>query len=328
MLNDLTFSHFGDNKLPLVVKPNASDFDLTRWASESKSEIRGWLNEFGAVLFRDFNVENIEDFEAVAAASTSPDWVEYLEATSPRDHVKGNTSTSTKYKNDRMIFFHNEKSYSGTWPYYLFFFCDIPSSVGGETPLSNCRAIYKDIPRDILDKFEKKKLMYVRRFSNNMGIPWKQAFGVDNAQQLEEYCKKNYIEQLSWNADGTPVLKYVRDTALEHPITGDKCWFNHGTFFNVHSLEPELKDFFLSNFGQEGLPYNTYYGDGEAIEEDVIDTLRALYEKHSVSFSWQKGDVVLIDNMLVAHGRRPFEGERNILVTMTERVDYANTQTI
>lgn len=319
---------FNDKKLPLVLTHENPDFDVIRWAADSKAIIRELLSEHGAILFRGFSIKNISEFEALAAASTSGDWVEYLEATSPRDHVKGNTSTSTKYKSDRTIFFHNEKSYSGTWPYYLFFFCDIPSPVGGETPLSDCRGIYRDIPADIREKFERKRLMYVRRFSNNMGIPWRQAFDVANEQELEEYCRKNYIEDLTWNDDGTPVLKYIRDTSLVHPLTGDKCWFNHGTFFNVHSLEPELKEFFLSNFGQEGLPYNTYYGDGEDIEEEVIMILRALYERHSTSFLWEKGDVVLIDNMLAAHGRRPFEGERNILVTMTEHVDYGEIQTM
>ena len=207
-----------------------------------------------------------------------------------------------------------------------FFYCDIPPSIGGETPISDCRALYNDIPVEIRDKFEKKKLMYVRRFSNNMGIPWKQAFDVESEKQLEEYCKNNYIEDLSWE-DGSPVLKYLRDTALVHPITGDKCWFNHGVFFNVHSLEPDIKDFFLSNFGQDGLPYNTYYGDGEEIEEDVINTLRDLYDKHSVTFAWEKNDVILIDNMLLTHGRHPFEGDRSILVTMTGHIDYQEVQT-
>ncbi|AJQ92805.1 TauD/TfdA family dioxygenase [Gynuella sunshinyii] len=316
-----------NNKFPLLVSSDSGNENIIEWANTSKTEIRALLNQYGAILFRGFDINGIDDFEAFAAASTSGDWVPYLEATSPRDHVQGHTSTSTKYKNDRTIFFHNEKSYSGTWPYNLFFYCDVPPTEGGETPLSDCRAIYRDLPVEIREKFERKKLMYVRRFSNNMGIPWKKAFDVSNEKELEGYCKKNYIEDLTWNADGTPTLKYVRNTILEHPLTGDKCWFNHGTFFNVHSLEPEIKEFFLSNFGQDGLPYNTFYGDGEAIEEEVILTLRELYQKHSVLFPWKKKDVILIDNMLLAHGRQPFKGERNILVTMTEHIDYSSIKT-
>ena len=317
-----------DKAFPLVISSDDGSDNIIEWAAASRAELREMLDEHGAVLFRGFDIKGIDEFEALASASTSGDWVPYLEATSPRDHVQGNTSTSTRYNSERTIFFHNEKSYSGVWPYNLFFYCDIPAAEGGETPLSDCRAIYRDLPQEIKEKFARKKLMYVRRFSNNMGIPWKKAFDVSNEQELQEYCRKNYIEDLTWNPDGTPTLKYIRNTVVEHPLTGDKCWFNHGTFFNVHSLEPEIREFFLSNFGQEGLPYNTYYGDGEDIEEEVIHILRALYEKHSVSFPWQKRDVILIDNMLLAHGRRPFKGERNILVTMTEHIDYGSVKTM
>ena len=68
------------------------------------------------------------------------------------------------------------------------------------------------------------------------------------------------------------------------PLTVDRCWFNHGTFFNIHSLEPEVEEFFLSNFGQEGLPYNAYYEAGSDVEPEVIETVRGLYEKYPLSF--------------------------------------------
>ena len=104
-----------------MVKHPDPAFDIIGWTAGAKAEIRSLLNKHGAILFRGFSIENIVQFESLASASTSEDWVQYLEATSPRDHVNGNTATSTKYKSDRRIFFHNEKSYSGVWPQYLFF---------------------------------------------------------------------------------------------------------------------------------------------------------------------------------------------------------------
>lgn len=328
MSEGLKFGMMEGSYFPLVVTHDDPSFDIVGWAKKHQGEIREYLNKHGAVLFRGFDIGNVEEFERLAVASTNADWVPYLEATSPRDHVKSRTSTSTRYQNDRTIFFHNEKSYSGEWPYNLFFYCDVEPHVGGETPLSDCRQLYLDIPEDIREKFERKKLKYVRRFSNNMGIPWKQAFNVETREDMEKFCRDNYIEDLQWAEDGTPIISYVRNTAIEHPLTGERVWFNHGTFFNVHSLEPELKEFFLDTVGQEGLPYNTYYGDGEEIEEEVIEVLRYLYEKNSYSFKWQKKDVILIDNMLLSHGRRPFEGDRSILVTMTGRVDYAEVSSV
>ena len=319
-------TYLNDNKLPLVFVNPGGEFDIFEWAGAEKQNLRELLSEHGAILFRGFPIESIRDFERLAELLTTPDWVEYLEATSPRDHVESKTSTSTKYQKDRTIFFHNEKSYSRIWPKNLFFYCEIPPVDGGETPLSDCRAIYDDIPDSIREKFSDKKLMYVRRFANNMGIPWKQAFNVGSPQEMEAYCKDNCIEDLSWDDSGNPVLKYRRNTSIVHPLTGDHCWFNHGAFFNVHSLEPEIKEFLLASVGQNGLPYNTYYGDGDDIDPQEIEILRGLYEKHSISFKWERHDVLFIDNMLVAHGRRPFDGERSILVTMTEEIDYLEVE--
>lgn len=321
MKMNFTQSTLRDSSLLLVLTATNQDANIIQWAAESTEQIRSWLNKHGAILFRGFDISSIDKFEALASAATSDKWLQITEESSPRDPVKKNTFTSTRYQQDQAIFFHNENSYATVWPSNVLFYCDVPSTTGGETPLSDCRAIYKNIPSDIREKFEHKKLMYVRTFSNNMGIPWKKAFRVESKEELNEYCKKNAIEDISWKKDGTPVLKYVRNTSLIHPITGDPVWFNHGTFFNVHSLEQTIKYFFLNNLGQEALPFNTYYGDGSEIEEDVIHTLRDLYEKHSTSYTWEKGDVVLIDNMLTAHGRKPFEGERNILVAMTDPME-------
>ncbi len=307
---------------PIVLSPSQKSFNVINWAKENKSHIKNLLNKHGAILFRGFFLPSIITFEKFAAACTSENWVEYVEQTSPRTRVKSNTSTSTEYAHDRQIFPHNELSYSGTWPHYIFFYCKQPAQNGGETPLTDCRALYRDIPEYIMKKFKEKKLLYVRQFSNHMGIPWKRAFAVDSEEEMAKYCKENFIDDLHWKADGTPKLSYKRDVAIMHPDTGDYCWFNHGAFFNSHSLEGELKDFFLSNFSIDELPYNTFYGDGEPIEPDDIDILRSLYYKHSVKFQYEKYDVILADNMLIAHGRAPFEGERQIMVTMTEPVRY------
>jgi alpha-ketoglutarate-dependent taurine dioxygenase len=103
-----------------------------------------------------------------------------------------------------------------------------------------------------------------------------------------------------------------------HPRTGELVWFNHATFFHVSTLEPTLRDSMLAEFPEGELPANTYYGDGSPIEPEVLDHLRAAYHAETVSFPWQAGDLLLLDNMLVAHGRAPYAGPRQILVGMAE----------
>ncbi|CAM5721583.1 TauD/TfdA family dioxygenase OS=Streptomyces alboniger OX=132473 GN=CP975_33860 PE=4 SV=1 [Streptomyces alboniger] len=70
--------------------------------------------------------------------------------------------------------------------------------------------------------------------------------------------------------------------------------------------------------GEENLPSQTYYGDGEPIPDDVMDHLRACYRTASTRFDYRADDVLVIDNMLVSHGREPFTGPRRIAVAMAE----------
>jgi alpha-ketoglutarate-dependent taurine dioxygenase len=103
-----------------------------------------------------------------------------------------------------------------------------------------------------------------------------------------------------------------------HPETGEMIWFNHATFFHVSTLEKDIREKLIRELGEENLPTNTYYGDGCPIEDSVLEALREAYQAEKVAFPWKRGDVLLLDNMLVAHGRNPYVGPRRICVTMSD----------
>jgi alpha-ketoglutarate-dependent taurine dioxygenase len=84
------------------------------------------------------------------------------------------------------------------------------------------------------------------------------------------------------------------------------------------SLDPDLREFLLEELGEAGLPRNAYYGDGSPIEDEVLDEIREVYRRSTVIFSWQEGDVLMLDNMLIAHGRQPYTGSRKVVVGMAE----------
>ncbi|HEX2252875.1 MAG TPA: TauD/TfdA family dioxygenase [Thermoanaerobaculia bacterium] len=84
----------------------------------------------------------------------------------------------------------------------------------------------------------------------------------------------------------------------------------------------------LAEFSAEELPSNSYYGDGSPIEPEVLDHLREIYRRETVAFPWQRGDLLVLDNMLVAHGRAAFEGSRRVLVGMAEPVHRSEVQAV
>src|ERR1043165_3993321 len=110
----------------------------------------------------------------------------------------------------------------------------------------------------------------------------------------------------------------VRPVVATHPITNENVWFNHAAFFHVSTLEPAVREALLANFAADELPYNTYYGDGSTIEATVLEEISRAYREEAVYFPWEKGDVLMLDNMLTAHGRASFVGPRKILAAMSE----------
>ena len=71
-------------------------------------------------------------------------------------------------------------------------------------------------------------------------------------------------------------------------------------------------------FDDADLPTNTYFGDGGPIPDDVVAHLRAGYRAASTRFDYERDDILVVDNMLAAHGREPFTGPRKVAVAMAE----------
>jgi alpha-ketoglutarate-dependent taurine dioxygenase len=225
--------------------------------------------------------------------------------------------TSTEYPADQSIALHNELTYVVTWPMKIYFFCVTAPAQGGETPIADVRRVLNRIDPKIRERFTRKNWMLVRNFGAGLSLPWESTFRTTSRKEVENYCRSAQIE-FEWKAGNRLRTRQVRPAITKHPKTGQPVWFNHAAFWHVSSLEEKVRETLLAEFKMEDLPYNTYYGDGSPIEETVIEEIRAAYRDETIVFPWKQGDLLLLDNMLAAHGRRPFAGPRKILVAMGE----------
>lgn len=305
----------GGASLPALMVPERPGVDLTSWVQARRARIEERLAQAGALLFRGFGVDSSDALrDLVRALCGEP--LEYRERSSPRHEVEDRVYTSTDHPAEEEIFPHNEHSYSRTFPLKLFFGCVTPAQAGGETPIGDTRKVLDRIEPEVRRRFEREGWMYVRNFHPGLGLDWTTVFQTDDRDEVERYCRQAGIE-CEWRGDRLRT-RQVRPVLATHPRTGERVWFNHATFFHVSTLSPSVRSALESDFGPDELPNNTFYGSGDPIEPEVVEHLREAYRAETVALPWQRGDVLLVDNMLAFHARNPFEGDREVLVAMAE----------
>lgn len=311
----------GPSALPLQLSPQQTVSPID-WARENRDAIEALLVQHGAILFRGFSVTDVEDFKGFLVAICGP-LSPYFERSSPRTEVSGNIFTSTDYPPDQPIFLHNEQSYNRMFPRHIAFFCKVPPEQGGETPIADCRRIFRGIPDQMRTSLIERRYRYVRNYRRGLGLPWQTVFQTDDPNEVERYCQANEVS-CEWLDRKRLRTHQIRSVAARHPISGEETWFNHLTFFHFSTLPPATQEALLELGSEDSLPNNTFYGDGQAFEPEVVSTLREIYQQELVSFPWKEGDVLLLDNMLTAHGRKPFSGSRSILTAMATPTPWTN----
>ncbi|BCA53908.1 hypothetical protein W02_10480 [Nitrospira sp. KM1] len=303
--------------LPLMFSPAVDDVDLAGWARENRSRLREELLKYGALLFRGFAIRTAGDFESVAEAVCDELFGEYGDL--PREKSGRHVYGSTPYPSDKAILFHNESSHMHRWPQRQFFFCQQASVEGGATPLVDCRAMLRGLRPEIRDRLREKQLMYVRNFVPGVDVRWQDFFRTSDKSVVEGLCAENGMD-CQWLERDVLRTRQVCKAVIEHSVTGESVFFNQIQLHHVSCLEPAVRESLLSMLDEDSVPRNVYYGDGSPIDDAIVDEIGALYERTAVRFPWQEGDIVMLDNMLVAHARDPFVGPRKIVVAMGDMI--------
>lgn len=315
---------FEDHHLPLVVRPATDGVDLNGWAEANPDEIRQLLRRHRAVLLRGFGITRVEDFQRFVDLTSDGPALDYKDRSTPRETRGSKVYTSTVYPADQTIKPHNEGTYWLTWAMKLYFCCRVAATKGGETPIADVRRVCQRLSPELRQRFADRGMVLVRNYNDGFGLSWQEVFQTEDRAEVEDYCRANGIG-FEWKNGDRLRTRQVRPAIRRHPETGEPVWFNHAAFFHITSLEADLRQALLDDFGEQGLPYNTYYGDGSRIDEDDIAEIHAAYREETIMFPWESGDVMILDNMCVAHARQPYEGEREVVVMMTEPYTGAET---
>jgi len=292
--------------------------ELIEYVEAEREKIGEMLLEAGGVLFRGFAVYERENFMQVKDLLANRPNFNYVDGNSPRTKLPGNLYSSTEYPKEYRISLHNELSYTNSWPGLIFFYCHIPAEKGGETPVVDCRAVLREIDADMLDRFAQYGVKYTRFLSGRKGVgkSWMDTFETTDRSVVEAYCESNDIE-FRWEGDFL-FLSQIGKGVAEHPATGEKVWFNQANQFHPSSLPDDIYRMLKIMHAADRRRYPQYasFGNGDEIPEDFLKQVTELQFEHAFKFPWDRGDVLMLDNMLMAHGRMPFAGERKIYVSM------------
>lgn len=221
---------------------------------------------------------------------------------------------------------HNESTFKRTNRLGAFV-CFKAADTGGEFLLLDGRKALADMKPDV------RQRMYERgvRFSNaelpffdflRSAGPLKEVLKpVFQAVGSAAVAAKIDMElELKWAEDEKNGLRLQafsppQSPINRHPVTGEPAWF-----CNVHSHSRYLRDRRDGELGETtgASKLNVtdmFYGDGSPIPIADLEHIDEITMKNLVYVKMQKGDVVLVDNYQVMHGRDVFTGERMHAVT-------------
>lgn len=269
-----------------------------------------------ALLFRGFP-QVVEDLES-AIDLVLPNRLSYLHGNTPRSKVGGNLYTSTEYPPEYTIYLHNELSYTHTWPTRLAFYCEYPAPVGGATPLVDGERWLAALDEQVRCAFG-QGVRYTQNLHGGRGFgkSWQATFETDDRDQVAEFLGRDDVEW-EWKKDGGLRISQVRPSTTRHPVTGAEVWFNQADQWHpAAGLDERTAAALAALLPPEDFPQAVSLADGSPIPAEWAVHIRDRGLEAAVDVQWQAGDLLLIDNVQVAHGRRPFSGKRRVLVAMS-----------
>ena len=286
----------------------------TEWAAARRDDLDTLLSVHGAILFRGFPLESVEDFDAFVRAFDYPNF-RYRDSLSNAVRVNRTERvfTANEAPPEVEIFMHHEMAQTPVYPSRLFFFCEQPAEAAGATPLCRSDVLWTRI-KDELPEFaaaaEARGLLYTNVMpeeddaSSGQGRSWKSTFMVEERAGAEARLRELGYDW-SWGEDGslratTPTLPAV--LTLEG---------GRQTFFN------QLIAAFRGWSDSRNDPTKAItFGDAAPLDADTVLRVCDMADELTFEIPWERGDVALLDNYLVMHGRRPFRGTRKVLASL------------
>ena len=296
---------------------------------QQSSTLTNLLATHGALLFRDLPISSVSDFSRFAHAfNYSPH--EIIGIVVDRKELAPNVAPANEAPPNVLIYNHNESPQVPHAPEYIMFYGHVtPECPGGETPISSSLELFQKaqerLPEFMKLLTEKGILSRVRYYWEAQylgGSSLEQAFGKEWLPTDDLQTKKVKVEsQIGRYNRGQHTTWTWTETGLvvEHRLPAIRT--QQST--NLPTMFTALAAYYQNPLVNKSSPGRAkvteqLFGDGTEIPPSHLKELAAITDEIKVLHRWQKGDVLVFDNVIAQHGRQPWQGEQH------ERVIYAS----
>ncbi len=206
---------------------------------------------------------------------------------------------------------HCENGNSPFWPELCWFYCDREPRVGSQTTVCDGYLVYDDLSPKVRVDFSKQDIVYSRNVSQKM---WKEyvlhalAEQKNGPKQLEQVTIAHLQglmtsgkgSNVTLNEDNSVFYRFSTQAIRRSVISGDtRLAFANSIFGPSYNYETPVITF----------------ADGTPIHTNMLSEVDAVCDRHTYEVGWHTGDVVLIDNTRVMHGRRHIEDTNRVIYT-------------
>lgn len=258
-----------------------------------KEEIISLFKTYGFLLFRGFET-HVDTFTRFTKL-LSNNFRNYSGGVFSRRVINGDETLLSVNDFKDEIKLHGEMYYQRDIPLMLWFFCAHPASQDGETTLCDGRQLFNEFSSSLKELFRNKKLKYVAHLNKE---DWQKRYKTDDIRVVEQACKSNDV-QFQMNADESIDLQYI--CSAIHP---SRC--GEYTVF-INSLLPT----------KHLAPNKISFDDNSEISDDIVSEITEIAERLTTDITWQKGDILMVDNTRIMHGRRAFsDNQRDIYIRL------------
>lgn len=311
---------------PLFIEPKGGallDRDRFRaWTRRVKPSLEQLIVRHGGIVLRGFPTPQTEDFADIVD-QFPPFQDGYVGGRAPRLQVSGRVMESTRLDAGVKLGVHSEMAYRRQYPKRIAFFSRLTAPVGGETTIADARQFVEGIGPELVEKIAaigiRSALSYGPKidtvessYEDQDRYGWNHAFGTEDPAEVEARCASRGLQPL-WHDDGSLTVFATLEPFLHHPVTGRKLYRSglHRDHTAMAVLNPEMRK-------NQKYPTGMFLANGQRLSTEEVDHINAVCDKFTYSWPWRNGDVMILDNLQVWHGRNPYEGRRDVQVALLD----------